>query len=118
MKIRTAYIYPPIPIRSNDWCATYEGDEPNDAGSMDQGYGATENEAIRDLIANTYERLVKNALDCFAVYSVSMFDKPLLEKVEQFNDLKDAMELLRAADTKDALPDERLIIREKLVRRA
>lgn len=50
MKIRTDYIYPPIPIRSNDWTAvdsdTYDG---ADDSNCPIGFGATEQEAIDDL---------------------------------------------------------------------
>lgn len=51
-KIRTDFIYPPIPIRSCDWQAVYADDEPNENGSMAAGQGATETEAILDLIEN------------------------------------------------------------------
>ena len=47
-KIVTSFIYPPIPIRSNDWVAYYDGDEE----SVRYGYGATEREAIDDLLDN------------------------------------------------------------------
>ena len=47
-KIVTSYINPPIPIRSNDWCAHYDGEE--EAGFY--GWGATEAEAVADFIAN------------------------------------------------------------------
>jgi hypothetical protein len=47
LKIKTQCIYPPIPDRSFDWCAyddaTYEPGCPI-------GYGATEQEAIADLM--------------------------------------------------------------------
>jgi len=50
MKIHTEHVYPPIPIRSFDWCAydddTYDG--APDAGPQCVGYGATEAEAIAD----------------------------------------------------------------------
>lgn len=49
-KIITTYVYPPIPIRSEDWQAYFDGDEPNDAGWMLHGSGATEQEAIDDLL--------------------------------------------------------------------
>lgn len=46
MKIRTNYVYPPIPMRTFDWSAvdddTYEPGCPI-------GWGATEQEAIDDL---------------------------------------------------------------------
>ena len=48
MKIRTSFDYPPIPVRSFDWSAvdddTYEPGNPI-------GHGATEQEAIADLMA-------------------------------------------------------------------
>lgn len=43
-KIITSYVYPPIPIRSMDWCAFYDGD------ASQRGWGSTEAEAIADLI--------------------------------------------------------------------
>lgn len=48
--IVTAHIYPPIPIRTMDWQACYEDDEPDDDGHMRVGHGATEQEAVTDLI--------------------------------------------------------------------
>lgn len=51
-RIRTDFIYPPIPIRSCDWQVIYDGDEPSDNGCMAVGRGATETEAICDLIEN------------------------------------------------------------------
>lgn len=50
-KIRTTNIFPPIPDRRFDWCATRDNDEPNDNGSMLQGFGRTERDAIDDLVA-------------------------------------------------------------------
>ena len=54
MKIRTTFVYPPIPIRDFDWSATdddtYDGAE--DSGNRNQiGYGRTEQEAVADLMA-------------------------------------------------------------------
>lgn len=57
-KIITRHVYPPIPIRSFDWCAWYDGDEPDDNGSMACGYGKTAQEAIDDLV-DTYPRSVE-----------------------------------------------------------
>jgi hypothetical protein len=51
-KIITTFVYPPIPIRSMDWQAHYDDDEPNDDGQMATGSGQTEAEAIQDLIDN------------------------------------------------------------------
>jgi hypothetical protein len=47
-EIKTSYVYPPIPWRGFDWCATF-GDY--DLGDP-QGFGATEQEAIDDLVLN------------------------------------------------------------------
>lgn len=49
-KIRTDYIYPPIPDRRFDWQAYRDDDEPNDNGSMVCGHGRSEQEAIDDLL--------------------------------------------------------------------
>lgn len=48
-RIITSHVYPPIPIRSFDWSAHYEGEE--DIG-MKIGWGTTEAEAIEDLVEN------------------------------------------------------------------
>lgn len=50
-KIITTYVYPPIPIRSMDWQAHYDGQE--ECGPY--GHGPTEEEAIKDLVENTEE---------------------------------------------------------------
>ena len=49
-KIITHYWAKPIPIRAFDWCAYRDGDEPNDDGQMRQGFGATKEEAIAELL--------------------------------------------------------------------
>lgn len=49
-KIITDFICPPIPVRACDWLAYYDGDEPDDNENMKAGYGATEAEAIQDLL--------------------------------------------------------------------
>lgn len=48
-KIITSYVCPPVPFRNADWAAWYEGTEE----SGEVGRGATEIEAIADLI-DTY----------------------------------------------------------------
>jgi hypothetical protein len=45
--IKTSYVFPPIPIRSHDWCA-YDDRLGADVGPY--GWGATEDEAIADLL--------------------------------------------------------------------
>jgi hypothetical protein len=47
-KIVTTHVYPPIPVRSCDWAAHYDGYE--EGGPY--GSGPTEADAIRDLIEN------------------------------------------------------------------
>lgn len=49
-RIITTLVYPPIPVRNMDWQAHFDGDEPNDDGQMKCGHGATEQEAIDDLL--------------------------------------------------------------------
>ncbi len=46
MKILTHYDPKPIPLRGFDWCAVYD----DDGGESYAGYGATEAEAIRNLM--------------------------------------------------------------------
>jgi hypothetical protein len=49
-KIVTTHVYPPIPFRGADWQAHRDGDEPDDDGHMRVGRGATEAEAVDDLL--------------------------------------------------------------------
>ena len=60
MKIRTEYVYPPVPFRNADWSAvdddTYDGAEDSNCPI---GRGATERDAINDLVA----QLVSDAYD-------------------------------------------------------
>lgn len=49
-KIVTSFVYPPIPIRTCDWAAYFDDDEPNDEGQMQIGRGRTEADAIADLL--------------------------------------------------------------------
>lgn len=46
----TSHVYPPIPVRTSDWCAYYD-----DLGAdcSPYGWGRTEAEAIADLLVNT-----------------------------------------------------------------
>lgn len=50
-RIVTSHMFPPVPFRTHDWAAFYDGEE--EAGNY--GYGATEAEAIRDFIENCAE---------------------------------------------------------------
>jgi hypothetical protein len=47
-KIVTSYVCPPIPYRNNDWCAYEDGCEEDGK----YGWGATEQEAIKDFFDN------------------------------------------------------------------
>lgn len=49
MKIRTSYVYPPIPIRDFDWSAV--DDDTYDGEGCPIGFGRTEEDAIADLLA-------------------------------------------------------------------
>jgi hypothetical protein len=62
VRIRTSFDYPPIPIRSMDWSAvdddTYDVDR-DEAGFFNKcpiGRGATEQDAIEDLLDQIEER--------------------------------------------------------------
>lgn len=46
-RIITHNVFPPIPIRSFDWCAYLDGDDDNE--SAPRGWGVTETDAILDL---------------------------------------------------------------------
>lgn len=54
MRLKTVYVYPPIPYRGFDWCAyddkTYCGSESDVIGR-----GSTEQEAIDDLLEQLAE---------------------------------------------------------------
>lgn len=54
MKIRTEYVYPPIPDRRFDWSAV--DDDSYDGHGSPIGYGRTEQEAIDDLKEQLAER--------------------------------------------------------------
>jgi hypothetical protein len=49
--IKTSYVFPPIPDRSFDWIAYYDGHEEDN----NNGFGKTEKEAIQDLKDNCQE---------------------------------------------------------------
>lgn len=54
MNIRATFIYPPIPLRQFDWSAI--DDDTYDGEGCPIGYGATEDEAIADLLLQIEER--------------------------------------------------------------
>jgi hypothetical protein len=62
VRIRTNHDYPPIPVRQFDWSAidddTYDG---ADDSSCPVGHGATEQEAIDDLLEQIEEASEPNA---------------------------------------------------------
>ncbi len=49
-RIKTSFWEKPMPVRQFDWIAWFDDDEPDDNGNMCIGYGATEAEAITDLL--------------------------------------------------------------------
>ena len=54
IKLKTSYVHPPIPDRSNDWSAI--DDSTYDGPGSPIGFGATEQEAIQDLLTQLEER--------------------------------------------------------------
>jgi len=50
--IVTTYVFPPIPVRTSDWCAYRDGDEEKG----EYGWGRTKGEAIADLKRYEEER--------------------------------------------------------------
>lgn len=62
MTIKTSFVYPPIPIRKFDWSAidedTYDADcdENGYFSTCPAGRGATEQEAIEDLMEQLAEK--------------------------------------------------------------
>lgn len=57
--IATSYIRKMTPDRSWDWCASFENDKPDDDGMMLCGWGATEADAIGDLMGKVTARRLK-----------------------------------------------------------
>jgi hypothetical protein len=51
-RVHTAFWRKPGPTDAFDWSAWYDTDEPDDYGRMNVGYGATDAEAVLDLIDN------------------------------------------------------------------
>lgn len=45
-EIKVVYVNPPIPLRSFDWCAYYDGSEEDG----DRGWGTTKEEAVKNLL--------------------------------------------------------------------
>lgn len=61
-KINTNYWAKPIPVRSFDWSATFDGYDPGEpdgeggySGGDTIGYGATEQDAVDDLLSQNEE---------------------------------------------------------------
>lgn len=55
-KIETSFVYPPIPIRDFDWCATFDDYDGAEDSNHPVGFGRTEAEAIADLIELAEDR--------------------------------------------------------------
>jgi hypothetical protein len=60
IRIHTTHVYPPIPVRSFDWSAVDDNydcdcDQEGFFSNCPIGYGATEEEAIADLIERIEE---------------------------------------------------------------
>lgn len=78
-KIVASPTHSPLPSRSHDWCAYFEGEE--EAGGY--GYGATEEEAIADFVENVAE----NSLDELVAFwkADAQRQTVLLRKAEKLN---------------------------------
>jgi hypothetical protein len=63
VKIFTAFVYPPIPIRQFDWSATFDSYEPGDP----IGRGPTEEDAVANLLLES---------DYEGEYEVHSYDAP------------------------------------------
>ena len=64
MKIITSHDYPPIPTRDHDWSAVTDNyDWAPDSKDCPRGYGATEIEAINDLVEQLVEEAYANGWD-------------------------------------------------------
>lgn len=50
--VATSFEYPPIPVRTLDWMAHYADDDEDPEYPMPKGWGATELDAINDLLEN------------------------------------------------------------------
>ena len=59
MRIRTEFVYPPIPIRQFDWSAV--DDDTYDGPGSAIGTGPTERAAIEDLMEQLLERTEREA---------------------------------------------------------
>lgn len=57
MTIHTDYVCPPIPVRDFDWRAVFDDYDGAPDASSPMGHGATEFEAIKDLIEQAEGRL-------------------------------------------------------------
>ena len=53
MRVKTSFVYPPIPDRRFDWAAY---DDERGADNSPTGWGRTEQEAIADLLEQVEER--------------------------------------------------------------
>jgi hypothetical protein len=66
MKLKTVFVYPPIPIRTCDWCA-YPFDDPE---SRRYAWGRTEQEAINNW-HEEYDDEIEQMID----YTLDQLDK-------------------------------------------
>ena len=65
--IVTSHPYPPIPLRSMDWQACFDGEEEDGP----YGYGATETEAIEDLKRNRVQHWKRRANEGCAYWRIN-----------------------------------------------
>lgn len=113
MQIITAYVNPPIPIRSNDWIAYQSGTEEEGP----YGYGETELEAIENLKSILKEMQMSKELEN-AAHEMGFVGNYLVQYAAAFNWNEDKgtqrymlKELLRMADR---VADAAAIIRSEI----
>lgn len=71
-EIVTESIYPPIPDRSHDWCATFDWMDGDDNR---RGFGETEREAVFDLIKNCSDSPTDETDDFFTSAAMEIWDQ-------------------------------------------
>lgn len=75
-RIVTTHVYPPIPERGWDWCAHFEGDDPDPERNRVEGWGKTEFAAIKDLILNNDDpRCIERTHTCIRCGCEAVEDK-------------------------------------------
>jgi hypothetical protein len=86
MKIRTEFIFPPIPIRSFDWSAV--DDDTYDGHGSPIGYGNTEQAAIDDLLDQIEEREPEHKAEQAAMHANFARLSSLLKRIRNASTMR------------------------------